>query len=181
MTSPVPEEVNEGAPPALFDHCVNTYRAMQQASKPVETFVAKGRPDEDSIDTRLRMHEEGEEDTSSMIMVYEGFFTQLVTSQLNLSVPYFTSVRKALINMGCIRQLKRGGGTSPSQWELIYEPTLEAFMNQQPKREKKPTKDVVMQEQIDRLNSRVADLEGQMETILEGLATQFGTTPKEEE
>src|SRR5690348_13949878 len=117
----VNEEVAEqGAPPALFEHCVNTYRAMLSEAQPVSQITTIM----DSIEGGIES--EGDPDE---IMVYEGFFTQLVTSRLNLSVPYFTQIRKALMNMGCIRQLKRGGGTSPSQWELIYEPTLEAFMN----------------------------------------------------
>ena len=157
----------ESAPPALFEHCVNTYHEMLRQAKAVVT-VSAGDP-----------HDDEDDDRASQIIVYEGFLTQLVTSKLNLSVPYYTSVRKALMEMGCIRQLKRGGGTSPSQWELIYEPTLEAFMAATPKKVPEQPKDAMLQEQIASLNTRVSDLESISESVLEALAEQFGTSPKE--
>jgi hypothetical protein len=135
------------ATPALFDHCVKVYEAM----------LADATPDE------------------SQMIVYEGFLTQLITGKLNLSVPYYTSTRKALVNMGCIRQLRRGGSTTPSQWELIYEPTLEAFMRQQPKRERKPDRHAQQQELIDNLIARVAQLEAQVKSVFEALAEKYGT------
>lgn len=58
--------------------------------------------------------------------VYEGFLTKLFET-LNLSVPYYSSVTKALKAMDCIRQLHRGGGKSPSRWLLVQEPTNELF------------------------------------------------------
>lgn len=60
-------------------------------------------------------------------VVYTGFLTELVTKQLNLSIPNFTHCRKILMQMGCIRQIKRGGGSGRSIWELIKAPTEEAF------------------------------------------------------
>lgn len=118
MTTAAEEEVSnsdapEGTPttpqgpdelmPALFEHCVRTYKTM---------FA--------QAETRIS-------DEGSMV-VYEGFITKLVTTELNYSVPYFTSIRRALLRMGCIRQLKRGGSTTPSQWEMVTEPTREAFL-----------------------------------------------------
>lgn len=167
------EEVNEGAPPALFEHCVNTYRVMLAEAKPVTQMGTALTAAERGGETVVDLQGHGNE-----IMVYEGFFTQLVTSKLNLSVPYYTTVRRALMNMGCIRQLKRGGGTSPSQWELIYEPTLDAFMNQQPKREKSHTKTDAMREELSSLKIRVGEVEDQVQDLLEAWATQFGTTEK---
>jgi hypothetical protein len=35
--------------------------------------------------------------------------------------------------MECIKQLRRGGSSTPSQWELIREPTLEAFLESRTK------------------------------------------------
>lgn len=90
--------------PALYHHAVRVYAAMSEKA----TMV----------------HADG--DSSTVMLVFEGFLTHLF-EQLNLSVPYYTTVRQALLRMGCIRQLKRGGGNSPSQWELICEPTREAF------------------------------------------------------
>jgi hypothetical protein len=53
--------------------------------------------------------------------------TKLVCEDLGLAVPYYTAVTRKLKDMGCIRQLKRGGGSSPSQWELIREPTADLW------------------------------------------------------
>lgn len=168
MTTTTPEE---SAPPALFEHCVNTYKEMLRQAKSVVT-VSPGDPNalEGSDD---------EEDRAGQIIVYEGYFTQLVTSKLNLSVPYYTAIRKTLLEMGCIRQLKRGGGTSPSQWELIYEPTFEAFQSAKPKKASKQTKDAMIQEQLDTLSTRVSDLEDLMEDIRRALIEQFGATVTE--
>jgi len=111
----------------------------------------------------------------SHIIVYEGFLTQLVTGQLNLSVPYYTSVRTSLIRMGCIKQLRRGGGTAPSQWEMCYEPTLDAFMHAQPKKVPKQTPDDAKAEQIRNLSTRIASLEAWQKSVNEMLVAKFGT------
>lgn len=177
MTTQPIQSTEDSAPPALYDHCVNTYRAMLREAKSVVTFA-------EALNSAGagELAELNISDNQNQIIVYEGFLTQLVTGKLNLSVPYYTHVRKALMEMGCVRQLKRGGGTSPSQWELIYEPTLEAFMSAQSGKKKPPkqTKESMLQEQVNALNSRVSDLEGQVEAVLEALAEQFGTSPKKE-
>jgi len=59
--------------------------------------------------------------------VYEGFVTKLLTEDLKIPVPYYGKVLRLLTNMGCIEQLQRGGGTSPSRWRLQTKPTLELF------------------------------------------------------
>jgi hypothetical protein len=149
---------DDSAVPALFDHCCRAYKAMLAESKAVIGQYAGDSKDE-------QQH----------VVVYEGFLTQLITGELNLSVPYYTSVRKALIQMGCIRQLRRGGGTSPSQWEMIHEPTVEAFMHQQPaKKAKAPDRYTAMQDQIVQLTSRIADLEDTLEELVAAWAREFG-------
>jgi hypothetical protein len=90
------------APVAVFRHSLTVYREMEQQGKVVKV-----------------------EDTS--MLVYEGKLVELVTDTCDLSIPYYTKVTKALKGMGCARQLRRGGGNSPSQWELITEPTPELF------------------------------------------------------
>lgn len=97
------EGIEDEVTPALFHHCVQTYEAMFKKA------------------TRQQF------DSGSYGVVYEGALTQLVTQELNLSVPYYTHVTRALKQMNCIRQLRRGGGSSPSQWELITAPTEEVF------------------------------------------------------
>jgi hypothetical protein len=156
-TSTPPEE-EHGAPPALFEHCYNTYREMLAQAKSVVGSQT----------------EKGGYEPASHIVVYEGFLTHLVTHTLNLSVPYYTSVRKNLIRMGCIRQLRRGGGSSPSQWELIHEPTEEAFWNVQEPRVHKPSKDAAVQEQIRNLSARVSELEDWRDAVMESLIQHFG-------
>lgn len=129
------------APVALYGHCLTTYQTMlSEASGIVED--------------------------DSTIIVWEGMLTRLITSQLNLSVPYYTAVTKALKRMGCIRQLKRGGGTAPSQWELLKEPTEELFINAVPKRIPKMDRYELLQMQVDTLNNRVLKLEKVLENII---------------
>jgi len=59
-------------------------------------------------------------------LTYEGFLTHLF-QELDLSVPYYTMVMKKLKAMDCVRQLVRGGGSSPSQWLLLQEPSQELY------------------------------------------------------
>jgi hypothetical protein len=80
----------------------------------------------------MRMRNEATEtlETDVPMVVWEGFFTRLM-QELGLSVPYYSTVRTALMEMGCIRQLRRGGGTSPSQWELLRPPTMALWSKMQ--------------------------------------------------
>lgn len=109
------------------------------------------------------------------VLVYEGFLTRLITSKLNLSVPYYTSIRNRLIEMGCIRQLKRGGGSAPSQYEMIYEPSLEAFMKAEPAKVPKASRADAADEQIRNLAMRLSELETWQEAVNDMLADFFGT------
>jgi hypothetical protein len=88
--------------PAQLQHCQLVYREMLQAARLVK-----------------------EEDVS--IVVYEGPLTHLIITELGLPNPYYTSITQALVGMGCAKQLKRGGGGQPSQWELITDPTRERY------------------------------------------------------
>jgi hypothetical protein len=98
------EASSETRVPALFDHCTRVYEAMLAEAKEVT---------EAGVD----------------IIVWEGFPTKLLKDQLRLSSPYYTHTLRALRAMGCARQLRRGGSTTTSQWELIKEPTAELFMD----------------------------------------------------
>lgn len=128
-------------PVALYGHCLITYQTMLSE--------ASGVVDDDNT-----------------IIVWEGMLTRLITAQLNLSVPYYTAVTKALKRMGCIRQLKRGGGTAPSQWELLKEPTEELFINAMPKRVPKMDRYELIQMQLDSQNNRILKLEKILENII---------------
>lgn len=91
---------SQGDAPAamLYQHCESAYNKMLETAKRVDGAV-----------------------------VWEGALTRLITHDLNLSIPYYTSITRTLRAMGCIRQLKRGGGTAGSQWELINDPSEEKF------------------------------------------------------
>lgn len=156
-TSTTPDD---DAPPALFEHCRRVYAAMLDEAR---ALAPNDNPDENE----------------DVIIVYEGFLTKLITHQLNLSVPYYTSVRTALIRMGCVRQMRRGGGSSPSQWEMIYEPTLEAFLKAEPPKSPKQTKAGATEQQIVALARRVSDLEAWQEGVNDMLTEHFGAEVKE--
>lgn len=116
---------SEEAPPALFNHACAVYEKMYSQSR---------REQADGVTTMI---------------VYEGMLTKLMTEELGLPVPYFTRIRGKLLGMGCIRQLRRGGGSSPSQWELIKEPSFEDWVD---------SEEVVQtpqQEEIERLGTEL--------------------------
>lgn len=91
-----------GRTPALLEHSKEVWHAMYDESQP------------------------GEVD-SDTYQIYRGFLTKLF-SKVRLSTPYYSSVMQTLKKMDCVRQLRRGGGGSPSEWALIQEPTVALFM-----------------------------------------------------
>lgn len=134
----------------LFVHCCNVYNAMFNEAHEVAA------------------------DADHKIIVYEGHLTKLITQKLNLSVPYYSSVRKALMNMGCIRQLQRGGGTQVSQWELFMEPTWELYEANTERKPRQPTQHEVHDDMIQALTTRIADLEEWQENVNAFLIKKFG-------
>lgn len=117
----------------LFDHCVKVYKAMTDESHL------------DQID-------------GQPVRVYEGHLTKLV-ADLNLAAPYYTSTKNALIDMGCISQLRRGGGTAQSKWILIMWPTEELF-NETPELNKPGKgKMAVIEQQLRDVKKRMDRLE----------------------
>jgi hypothetical protein len=87
--------------PAKLTHCINVYSKMRESAE--------------------EFHE-----GSVPIVVWEGYFTGLMRD-LKLAVPYYTMVKNLLVDMGCIKQLRRGGGNATSQWELLRPPTPELW------------------------------------------------------
>src|SRR5690554_4018362 len=65
----------QSAPPALFQHALKTYEAMLIKAKEVST-------------------------TEGVLVVYEGKLTDLITKELYLSTPYYTSITRVLKAMG---------------------------------------------------------------------------------
>ena len=113
------------------------------------------------------------------IIVYEGFFTALITQKLNLSTPYYTSVKNALIRMGCISQLRRGGSTTPSQWELHWEPNYETYQRTLKVKTKSASKDkdeaAQLRQQVNNLSKRLAALETWQSQVHSTLIRKLGT------
>jgi len=133
--------MNEEAPPRLFEHCLSVFAAMKRQAAPTTI--------------------EGQH-----ALVYEGFLTRLF-SELQLATPYYTSVMQRLRKMGCVRQLSRGGGNSPSRWELIKDPEWDVFAEAEQRRLQSSTKLGQLQGQVEALNRRVGDLEATLDRMLE--------------
>jgi hypothetical protein len=112
------------AMPQMFHHCVLVYNKMHEAANLVDDNGVKRR-------------------------IWVGYLTKLVNEDCNLAVPYYSGVKNNLVRMGCMIQLQRGGGTHPSTWELIMEPTEDLFL----------AKGKV------RTHSKTAQLEGQVEDL----------------
>lgn len=123
--------------PQVFQHCRTVYDAMR-------------------ADARIR------DDSEGRFIVWEGFLTKLVEG-VGLAMPYYTEVRKHLIRMGCLRQLRRGGGSTPSQWEVIRRPTRELFLGAI---EELDTRVTPVQQQIADLAKRIETLERQQDVII---------------
>jgi len=138
VSTPAPEPEAEAeekveALPSLFTHSCDVYQAMLEKATAVQL---------------------SEEEGGGTMIVYEGFLTQLF-KELRLSVPYFTSVTQELKRMNCIRQLRRGGGQAPSQWELVRAPSEELWRETEPMN--KPGKS-----RLDILEQKVRDLTAQL-------------------
>lgn len=146
---------SEEAPEALYQHCETTYKGMLQQAEGKLMF------DEDAQEERV-------------YVIWEGMLTQFITGQLNLSVPYYTYITRALKRMGCIRQIKRGGGTAPSMWELIKEPTYDLYMTTiAPKR---PPQDryAALEQRLNDHGNRLKVLEHALSVIIQEEADKNG-------
>lgn len=152
------EPKNSGAAvAALYGHCESAYNALLTGAKTV-------------------VQEDG-----NTIVVWEGMLVNLIVAKLHLSTPYYTSITKALKRMDCIRQIKRGGGSGTSQWELIKAPTIEAFLHDQPIKIVEQSRYALQQTQLDALNKRVNKLEGFMKGLFEEEIAQIKSNLKPSE
>ena len=131
--------------PVLFEYCTQAWDAMAEEAtlEPVE----------------------GGKD----LLVYEGFITHLITTQLHLSIPYYTKITRALKAMDCIRQLRRGGSSTPSRWLLLKRPTLEDYKIGTALRLPTP-----LQQSTSDLGKRINELEEQVGALLDSAGTYTG-------
>jgi hypothetical protein len=137
--------------PALFRHCLLTYEAMLADA----TMIREG---------------------DIEMCVWQGFLTRLVKEDLKLSTPYYTYCRRALIEMGCIKQLRRGGSSSESQWELVKQPTEDDFMEYH-ETTKVPTASEVRTDAVDQ---SIRDMQRRIErpTVAHGSESIRGVRPQ---
>jgi hypothetical protein len=133
--------------PALLEHCQTVYSRMS-----AEALL-------------VTMSDDSQQETE--VLVYQGFLTKLFVD-VQLSIPYYTAVTSALISMDCIKQLRRGGGASPSQWALLREPNLELFID---KKDKAKASEPVLQMVRD-LNERLSHCENTLKWLQESLKTE---------
>jgi len=147
--SDVEERVDLTVVPALFEHAVRVYREMQKDA----------RADSDFGDN----------------IVYEGHLTNLF-KRLRLSVPYYTSIKNQLVGMGCIEQVRRGGGNATSKWVLWKEPDLAEWKDFAPARARRGNATQMMQAQIKDLAERLSKVEEivvNMTIVLEGSSVNW--------
>ena len=134
---------NSIAAPALYEHCSDVWNAMREQA--VET-------------------QDG--------LLWEGSLTGLFT-QLGLSIPYYSKITKLLKGMDCMHQVRRGGGSSPSRWILLQEPSMELYSTLPAKDYEslkgRSTAVAMLEQQVRDLTSLVHQLRDRVE-ILEGIA-----------
>jgi hypothetical protein len=141
-SSPAPEtpSLDLEIIPAMYEHAVRVYGAMAE----------KAKPDDDGL------------------LVYDGHLTGLFR-MLRLSIPYYTTIKNRLIAMGCIEQLRRGGGSGTSRWVLWKTPELEEWRSVAPARAQRGSKTAQQDQAIRSLAERVTTLEAQMALMIERL------------
>jgi hypothetical protein len=133
--------------PALYLHAVKAYELMEAEATEVQF------------------------DDGEPAMLWTGHLTKLIASQLHLSTPYYTGVVRALKRMGCIRQIKRGGGTAESEWEIIKPPTPELWAKLDRKSARLYASQVSATEQ---LTAMVADLQKRVNRLEKALDIPLG-------
>jgi hypothetical protein len=124
------DEADEKPTSTLFDHCVSVYQEMEAQAR----------------------------DERNDGLVYEGHLTKLF-HQLGLSTPYYTSVMNRLKLMGCVDQLRRGGGSSPSRWRLTRVPNEESFRSFENTNVAPKGKVAALEQELRILARRVTELE----------------------
>lgn len=132
---------SEEAPPALFTHCCRVFERMRSEAKPQKV--------------------EGQ-----AALVYEGYLTRLF-GELEMATPYYTTVMRCLKAMNCVRQMSRGGGSSPSRWELVNDPDWDTFDAIEQKRLTNNTQigqvkntTAILVKRVNDLETRIALVEG---------------------
>jgi len=142
------QKVDDDRPTSVvFDHCVKVYAEMAAQSLE-EVISASEHPD----------------DPANHMLVYEGQLTKLFGA-LALSTPYYTSVMNHLKSMGCVEQLRRGGGNSPSRWRLLREPDEDSFRSIEGMKRSRTGKTAALEQQVRDLNKRLHAAETELSNL----------------
>lgn len=144
-------EAPEKPTSVVYDHCVSVYNEMSE---------------------QAREEPEG--------LVYEGHTTKLF-AQLALATPYYTTVMDHLKAMGCVEQLRRGGGNSPSRWRLLRQPDEDAFRSIEGMNRSRSGKTAALEQQVRDLSRRVTTTETKVEALEQLVANLLTNKQKERE
>lgn len=146
-------DIDEDKPmKALYEHCVTVFEEMQEEAVPEETTQinqagAAGTPTAGDVQTEANGY-----------LIWTGHTTQ-VFARLGLATPYYTSVMQALKKMGCVEQVKRGGGNSMSKWRLVRPPEESIFEAAEKLKTPVGGTQKALEQQVRDLNKRVLKLE----------------------
>jgi hypothetical protein len=100
--------------------------------------------------------------------VYRGFLSTLIHRELGLPLSYYTEIKGVLEQLGCIEQVKRGGGTTPSEWKLYGPPDPYLFEQIRGPTQRRRAGSISMMEQsILSLNTRLIEVERQVALLIE--------------
>lgn len=131
----------------VFDHCVRVYAEMEEQSRVENT------------------------PSDEVWLVYEGYLTKLFAS-LQLSVPYYTKVMDVLKAMGCLEQIRRGGGNATSRWRLVRAPEEDSFNSFVSMKRVGKGRLAQCEQEIRSAHKRIADLTNRIERV-EALASML--------
>jgi hypothetical protein len=149
---------------ALFDHCVTVFEEMFKEAVPEETAVR-------NYDGGPAMDQPNIEIEPSGYMIWTGHTTQLF-ARLGMATPYYTTVMRALKKMGCVEQVRRGGGNAQSKWRLVRRPEEEFFHAAELLKMPVQGTQKALEQQMRDMNSRLSALEGQWHDFVQaGIAS----------
>lgn len=137
---------------ALFDHCTTVFDEMFKEAVPEETA-------ERNYDGGAAHDQPNIEIVPSGYMIWTGHTTQLF-ARLGMATPYYTTVMRALKKMGCLEQVRRGGGNAQSKWRLVRRPEEDAFNAAELLKTPTQGSQKALEQQFRDLNARVTTLEG---------------------
>ena len=117
----------------MYDHSKRVYMAMHAEAK-LEVV-------------------EGEQ-----LVFWTGHLTRLF-ERLHYSTPYYSAITQILKRMGCIKQIRRGGGNAPSVWELVKEPSEDLFANAEELRKPGGRPEDIINQRLRDMNERLVAVE----------------------